>query len=152
MKPVPSQEGTSLDRNNAVYKLTIIVLLLFTSACKILYVPDIQQGNVITNKMLEQLKIGMNQKQVKFILGTPLVKDPFHKDRWDYFYSYKNNKNNTFKKSRVTVFFENGKMVTLDVVPKRTKENAADYEITINPEVYDGGRGGGGGGGGGHGH
>ena len=137
-----------------MYKLTILVLFfLLTSGCKILYVPDIQQGNVISNKMLAQLKNGMNQKQVKFILGTPLVKDPFHKDRWDYFYSYKNNNNNTFRKSRVTVFFENGKMVNVDVVPKRTKENASDYEVTINPEIYDGGSfGRSGGGGGGHGH
>ena len=130
-----------------------MLFFLLTSGCKILYVPDIQQGNVISNKMLAQLKNGMNQKQVKFILGTPLVKDPFHKDRWDYFYSYKNNNNNTFRKSRVTVFFENGKMVNVDVVPKRTKENASDYEVTINPEIYDGGSfGRSGGGGGGHGH
>ena len=47
---------------------------------------DIQQGNVVTSKMLLQLKPGMTKSQVRFIMGTPLIVDSFHKDRWDYFY------------------------------------------------------------------
>ncbi len=47
---------------------------------------DIQQGNVVTSKMLLQLKPGMTKSQVKFIMGTPLIVDSFHSNRWDYFY------------------------------------------------------------------
>ncbi|HSF70943.1 MAG TPA: outer membrane protein assembly factor BamE, partial [Methylotenera sp.] len=47
---------------------------------------DIQQGNVVTSKMLLQLRPGMTKSQVKFIMGSPLIVDSFHKDRWDYFY------------------------------------------------------------------
>lgn len=52
------------------------------------YRVPIQQGNVITVEMLQELKLGMDKRKVKFILGTPLVADAFHLDRWDYYYSY----------------------------------------------------------------
>ena len=47
---------------------------------------DIQQGNVVTSKMLLQLRPGMTKSQVKFIMGSPLLVDSFHTNRWDYFY------------------------------------------------------------------
>jgi outer membrane protein assembly factor BamE len=50
---------------------------------------DIRQGNYITQEMVAQLKPGMSRDQVRFILGTPLVADIFHADRWDYIYSFK---------------------------------------------------------------
>lgn len=49
---------------------------------------DIQQGNVITQDMVDKLKPGMTRSQVRFVLGTPLVTDVFHQDRWDYVYRY----------------------------------------------------------------
>lgn len=49
---------------------------------------DIQQGNAITQQMVAKLKPGMTRAQVRFTLGTPLVVDPFHSDRWDYVYYY----------------------------------------------------------------
>lgn len=48
------------------------------------YRPDIQQGNFVSQEMLAQLKQGMGKDQVKFLLGTPLMADPFHAQRWDY--------------------------------------------------------------------
>jgi outer membrane protein assembly factor BamE len=48
------------------------------------YRPDIQQGNFVSKEMLAQLKTGMTKDQVKFLLGTPLMADPFHAQRWDY--------------------------------------------------------------------
>lgn len=50
------------------------------------YKMDIQQGNVVTSKMLLQLKPGMTKSQVRYIMGTPLIQDSFHANRWDYFY------------------------------------------------------------------
>jgi outer membrane protein assembly factor BamE len=50
------------------------------------YKIDIQQGNVVTQDMVAKLRQGMTRSQVKFVMGTPLVSDPFHTDRWDYFY------------------------------------------------------------------
>lgn len=53
------------------------------------YKLDVQQGNVITSKMLLQLKPGMTKSQVRFIMGTPLIQDSFHSNRWDYFYQFR---------------------------------------------------------------
>lgn len=52
---------------------------------------EIQQGNIITEEMLAQLKPGMTASQVRFLLGSPQLLDPFHKDRWDYLYSLRQN-------------------------------------------------------------
>lgn len=70
------------------------------------YRPDIQQGNFVSREMLSQLKVGQTRDQVRFILGTPLLTDAFHADRWDYpFYLARGNGELTT--SRVTVFFKN---------------------------------------------
>ncbi len=69
-----------------------IVLALLMQACVRIYVPDIQQGNVITQEMVNQIKPGMTRRQVQLVLGTPLIADPFHRERWDYYYSYRRGK------------------------------------------------------------
>ena len=70
------------------------------------YRPDIQQGNFVSQEMLAQLKPGQTRDQVKFILGTPLLTDVFHADRWDYpFYLARGNGELT--SARVTVYFKN---------------------------------------------
>ncbi len=52
------------------------------------YKMDIRQGNYFDDAMLDKLKIGMTHEQVQFIMGTPLVDDMFHKNRWDYIYTF----------------------------------------------------------------
>jgi outer membrane protein assembly factor BamE len=77
------------------------------------YRPDIQQGNFVSQEMLDQLKPGMSRDQVKFVLGTPLLADIFHADRWDYpFYLARGNGELTT--SRVTVFFKDNKVDHFD--------------------------------------
>jgi outer membrane protein assembly factor BamE len=77
------------------------------------YRPDIQQGNFVSQEMLDQLKAGMTHDQVKFVLGTPLLTDLFHEDRWDYpFYLARGNGQLTT--SRVTVYFKDGKVDHFD--------------------------------------
>lgn len=77
------------------------------------YRPDIQQGNFVSQEMLDQLKAGMTRDQVKFVLGTPLLTDVFHGDRWDYpFYLARGNGELTT--SRVTVFFKDDKLDRID--------------------------------------
>ncbi len=49
---------------------------------------DIRQGNYIDQKLVDQLHPGMSKSQVQYLLGTPLINDPFHQDRWDYVYSF----------------------------------------------------------------
>ena len=77
------------------------------------YRPDIQQGNFVSQEMLNQLKVGQTRDQVKFILGTPLLTDAFHADRWDYpFYLARGNGELT--RARVTVYFKDDKVDHFD--------------------------------------
>lgn len=68
---------------------------------------DIQQGNFVTEEDTSKLKIGMNKDQVRFILGTPLLQDPFHADRWDYPFRLLRADGSRVD-ARYTVIFENG--------------------------------------------
>lgn len=74
---------------------------------------EIQQGNAITQDMLDKLKPGMTPSQVRFILGTPLVVDPFRKDRWDYVYRLERG-GKVVETRKVTVIFENDKLKGLE--------------------------------------
>lgn len=69
------------------------------------YRPDVQQGNFVSQEMVAQLKEGMTQDQVLFLLGTPLLNDVFHADRWDYVFRMQKG-NGDITTSRVTVFFK----------------------------------------------
>jgi outer membrane protein assembly factor BamE len=79
---------------------------------------EVQQGNLVTTEMLAKLKPGMTPSQVRFLLGTPLIVDPFHKDRWDYAYLiWKGGE--VAERRRIAVLFENDKLKSIqgDVVP-----------------------------------
>ena len=73
------------------------------------YRPDIQQGNFISQEMLQQLKPGMTRDQVRFILGTPLLMDIFHAERWDYPFRLARGNGETID-STVVVYFKDGKV------------------------------------------
>lgn len=87
---------------------------------------DIQQGNAVSQEMLDRLKPGMTQSQVRFILGTPLVVDPFHANRWDYVHRLEKG-GKLIENRRVTVIFENERLKALegDIVAARPKPDAA---------------------------
>ena len=65
---------------------------------------EIQQGNIITPEMLEKLKPGMSQNQVRFVLGSPQLTDPFHANRWDYLYSLRQDGEETERKHLILYF------------------------------------------------
>ncbi|PCH83714.1 MAG: cell envelope protein SmpA [Piscirickettsiaceae bacterium] len=97
------------------------------------YKINVRQGNVITQEAVDHLRPGMDKRQVKFLLGTPLIADPFHKDRWDYFYNM-NIAGKQNKQERLTVFFEGGKLISLKGSFKPSNEFKP---MTINTEVVD---------------
>lgn len=71
-------------------KFTVLLLLISLVACAEfagVYKIDIEQGNVITEEMVDQLRPGMTKRQVRFIMGMPLIKDTFNLQRWDYLHS-----------------------------------------------------------------
>lgn len=81
---------------------------LLLGACNWLsvYKLDIQQGNVVTQEMVDKLKPGMTRAQVRYVLGTPLIQDAFHQNRWDYFYSYKKGATGVPETRRLTLLFK----------------------------------------------
>lgn len=74
---------------------------------------DVRQGNFVDQAMVAQLKPGMSREQVRFVLGTPLVTDVFHADRWDYVYRLQPGKGEV-QQRRLTVVFEDGKLARLE--------------------------------------
>lgn len=74
---------------------------------------DIQQGNILSRDRLALLKPGMEAQQVRFVLGTPLVQDPFHPDRWDYFYLL-DAEGDVTQRYNVTIYFEGGKLASIE--------------------------------------
>ncbi|MDO8300326.1 MAG: outer membrane protein assembly factor BamE [Lacisediminimonas sp.] len=77
------------------------------------YRPDLQQGNFISSEMVAQLKPGMTPEQVRFVLGTPLLTDIFHRDRWDYLFNHKR-ANGDITRSSVTLYFRDNRLERWD--------------------------------------
>lgn len=90
--------------------LTFCALLL--GACSI-YRVDVQQGNVITAKELAELHPGMDELQVRAILGSPLLQDPWHPHQWVYAYSFKPAYGNTEVRKVLVLFDKDGKLVSV---------------------------------------
>lgn len=78
---------------------------------------DVRQGNYVSQEMVAQLKAGQTKDQVRFILGTPLIVDAFHADRWDYVYRFKPGGGEP-EQRKLTVYFQENRLVrvTGDVV------------------------------------
>lgn len=102
--------------------LTCIATLLATG-CSV-YKLDVPQGNVVTQEMVDMLRPGMSKRQVAFLLGTPLVTDPFHQSRWDYVYSFRPGRGEP-KLRHFAVFFQDGKLVRTEGNPWPKGENDA---------------------------
>ena len=91
-------------------------LALATSGC--IYKLDVQQGNVVAQESVSKLKKGMTKSEVRQLLGTPLLMDPFHGNRWDYFFSTEV-RGKLVERNKLSLFFENDKLVSLtgDIKP-----------------------------------
>lgn len=67
---------------------------------------DVQQGNVLTQEMVSQLRPGLSREQVRFILGTPMLTDLFHGERWEYVFRLQEGKSGAVTRRRLAVFFD----------------------------------------------
>lgn len=77
------------------------------------YRMEIQQGNFVSQEMVSQLKPGMSKEQVRFVLGSPLLIDIFHADRWDYIYT-RDPRDGAKERRRLAVYFDGGRLVRVD--------------------------------------
>ncbi len=112
-------------------RIFLLVLSLLVTACSPSlpsikpYKMPIQQGNLVTSKMMMQLKHGMTKTHVRFVMGTPLITDSFHKDQWDYFYQMEKD-GAIIEKRRVILMFEKDLLAKVkgDVIPANANANA----------------------------
>lgn len=81
-------------------------LALTQSSCS-LYRITVQQGNVITQDMVDRLKPGMTREQVAYIMGEPVVRNPFNEDQWDYVYTLEV-PGRTERQRKLSLFFNEG--------------------------------------------
>lgn len=123
--------------------ITIIFpVVLFVTGCSLMPKPhriDIQQGNIITQEDVNQLHTGMNRKQVLFVMGSPIVADTFHQDRWDYYYSLSKGHDQQ-PTVHVSLLFSADRLIRIDgdLQPKpldnQNAKGTRNQVITITPK------------------
>lgn len=99
----------------------LISLITFASlsitGCSIdqlrVYKINVQQGNALEQKDVQRIKTGMNKRQVEFLLGSPMLIDPFREDRWDYVFYFKPGYGKP-QKARLTLWFDNDQIKRID--------------------------------------
>ncbi|MBA0922067.1 MAG: outer membrane protein assembly factor BamE [Nitrosospira sp.] len=112
-------------------KLFTLLSLLLLAGCSsvpsLLYRIDVQQGNFITQEIVDKLNLGMTKSQVRFVLGSALISDPFHDNRWDYVYRLVQD-GKLIEQRRLTVFFENDKLI-------RTEGDTLPSFVSVSPAL-----------------
>lgn len=93
------------------------------------YKMTVQQGNIVTEEMVDRLEPGMTKSQVRFLLGTPMLTDLFHKDRWDYTYTIRRG-HKEMKETRLTLFFKDDSLVQVQGNLRPDPKRAAQREPT----------------------
>ena len=107
-------------RKTTLLFLTFLCLAL-ASGC--VYRATVSQGNLIKQEDLDQVEIGMTQKQVRFLLGTPMIDDPFSRNRWDYIYYLRIRRDDASQKRWVSIYFED------DLVSEIRKEQELSPDL-----------------------
>lgn len=132
-----NQNPMALHLRSPLVPLTLALVLLsgcsgslsFLSAYRI----DVEQGNIVTPEMIEQLKPNMTRRQVRFVMGTPLIEDTFNTDRWDYRYFLRNG-TKTLEESKLSVFFEGDALVNVTGSEVPDWANTEGPDAQVNPE------------------
>ena len=128
----------------SLYYLSLLASLTLVSCSTILnhlpgvYTLEIQQGNIIDQAMIDQLRPAMNKRQVVYIMGSPMLDDVFHKNRWDYLYSNQPGGEDRVQK-QVSLFFENDQIVSIqgDFRPGATPTIKPSIETTVDVPKRD---------------
>jgi len=103
---MPTERSTGMRR--LLPMLFLLVVAMASSGC--VYRPNIQQGNLLKPEDVDQVTAGMTRSQVRYLLGTPMVSDPFHPDRWDYVFTFKRGRATKTDTAHFIVYFEGDKV------------------------------------------
>ena len=110
-----------------------VLLLIPLTACDIIYKLPTRQGNVIEQKDLDQLKIGMTRSQVRYVLGTPIAASGLRDDRWDYFGYYKPPRGKAMTRT-VSLYFNGDTLARMEGQTQAGSDNAAPDAKAIEDE------------------
>jgi outer membrane protein assembly factor BamE len=129
----------------SLFSLSLLTSLTLVSSCSTIlnnlpgvYKLEIQQGNIIEQSMVDQLRPGMNKRQVVYIMGSPMLDDVFHKNRWDYFYYDKPDGEDKVQK-QLSLYFENDQIVGVqgDFRPSSVPVIKPSTETTVDVPKRD---------------
>jgi len=121
--------------HNQIFKLIALTLIIMLAGCSgrlfTVHKIDVQQGNAVDPEKVAQLEIGMTKEQVEFLMGTPLIADPFHPERWDYIFFLIPDYGPT-QQRHLVVYFDNDRVSVIDnqSVPEPTPEVLAEEQAT----------------------
>jgi outer membrane protein assembly factor BamE len=93
-------------------RLALVLLSVALGGC--VYRMNIQQGNYLEGKTVDELQVGMTRSQVRYLLGTPLVPAVFDKDRWDYVYYYRHGRIHKPEERHLIVLFKEDKVARFE--------------------------------------
>ena len=114
--------------------LTLLTALCLCGCEELIYKLPTRQGNVIEQKQLEQLQIGMTRDQVKFLLGTPVAVGPFRDDAWDYIGYYKSPRGEVTSRT-VTLTFSDDKLSQIEGAQLKDANNKGAGAVDIKTEM-----------------
>jgi len=129
------QNSSRIIRSFTLASLFVLAGCSFPGVHKI----DIQQGNVVTQDMVDQLRPGMTTRQVRFIMGTPLITDTFNSHRWDYLYSIQV-AGGTRKQERISLVFDDDNQLQGlggDFIPGVSRDQAILGQSSTTNSVSD---------------
>ena len=109
---LPTNLNSILRRTTVLIAAAAAAVTLLAGGC--VYRPTIQQGNLLQLDEIEQVKVGMTRSQVRYVLGTPMVSDPFEPDRWDYVYTLQRGRDKHVDRAHFVVRFEADKVTSID--------------------------------------
>jgi outer membrane protein assembly factor BamE len=125
--------------------ITFVLLPLLTGCSSwenfsLVHSPDIEQGNILTPEMVALLEPGMSKRQVRFALGSPMLVDVFHQQRWDYLFSVKR-RNEPIEIKRYSLYFEGDRLIRFggDIEPAAKSESDQETkELLVSVPDYEG--------------
>lgn len=105
--------GSPTDVSFMRLTLTLLACLWLQGCSYLVYKMDVQQGNYVTQDVVARVKTGMTKAEVRQVLGTPLLADPFHANRWDYYFSSEKSGRKAADSTQLSIFFENDRVVSI---------------------------------------
>ena len=113
--PYPDSAMQPLKPVKSLAKFVTVALLLcgFALGSGCVYQAALSQGNLLDQEDIDQVAVGMTRGQVRFLLGTPMIDDPFHDNRWDYVYFLRIGRDKATMKRWISIIFDNDRVIEI---------------------------------------